>query len=314
MNSLDGTAAAVERAVSGSSVRLCGLWRRLPARSTPRVNLAVCAIFKDEAHYLAEWVTFHRLMGVEEFYLYDNNSTDHWRAALMPELRSRVVHVKPWQVAPKDAQTSAYRDCLKRNWTQARWIAFIDIDEFLFSPLGRPLPEILADYAEWPGVAAAWRVYGTGGVAEQPTGLVTESFMWRAREDHFLSKYGKLIVNPMRTAPVVNSPHRFVHFSRRRPWSPTAAAVDEDRHPVISEECGARANVLRINHYYSRSEAEALAKWRRGSVTRGEVPPLSEMMDARLNEVHDDILLQVVPRLRAKLAARQRLAEHALEA
>lgn len=32
------------------------------------VYLAVCAIFRDEAPYLAEWIEFHRLVGVEHFY------------------------------------------------------------------------------------------------------------------------------------------------------------------------------------------------------------------------------------------------------
>lgn len=41
-----------------------------------RFALAVCAIFKDEAAYLREWLDFHLLMGVEHFYLYDNGSSD----------------------------------------------------------------------------------------------------------------------------------------------------------------------------------------------------------------------------------------------
>src|SRR5947209_4668609 len=54
-------------------------WRILVRHADPTTSLAICAIFKDEAPYLAEWVTFHRLMGVDRFYLYDNRSTDSWR-------------------------------------------------------------------------------------------------------------------------------------------------------------------------------------------------------------------------------------------
>jgi hypothetical protein len=39
--------------------------------------LAACTIYRDDAAYLAEWIEFHRLMGVERFFLYDNGSTDH---------------------------------------------------------------------------------------------------------------------------------------------------------------------------------------------------------------------------------------------
>ena len=33
-------------------------------------DLAVAAIFKDEARYLKEWLDYHLLAGVEHFYLY----------------------------------------------------------------------------------------------------------------------------------------------------------------------------------------------------------------------------------------------------
>ena len=45
----------------------------------PEHYLAVCAIYRDEASYMQEWIEFHRLVGVERFYLYDNNSVDDHR-------------------------------------------------------------------------------------------------------------------------------------------------------------------------------------------------------------------------------------------
>ena len=40
-------------------------WPR-PFGTRPPIGLAVCAIFRDEARYLAEWVSFHRVQGVEQ--------------------------------------------------------------------------------------------------------------------------------------------------------------------------------------------------------------------------------------------------------
>ena len=123
-----------------AGTRVAGVWWSLPVHRKPRVPLAVCAVFKDEAEHLPEWVTFHRLMGVEEFYLYDNGSTDDWERALGPELTSRIVRVTPWPADARVAQLSAYSHCLRRRRHRARWIAFLDIDEFLFSTSGEPLP------------------------------------------------------------------------------------------------------------------------------------------------------------------------------
>ena len=36
-------------------------------------RLAACAIYRDEADYLAEWIEFHRLCGFELFFLYDKS-------------------------------------------------------------------------------------------------------------------------------------------------------------------------------------------------------------------------------------------------
>ena len=40
------------------------------------LKIAVCAIFKDEAPYLLEWLAFHKMIGVDLFFLYDNDSSD----------------------------------------------------------------------------------------------------------------------------------------------------------------------------------------------------------------------------------------------
>ena len=48
--------------------------------------LSICAIFKNEGHYLKEWIEFHKLQGVEHFFLYNNNSTDDYEQVLYQSL------------------------------------------------------------------------------------------------------------------------------------------------------------------------------------------------------------------------------------
>jgi len=96
----------------------------------PRDYLAVCAIMKNEGRYLREWIEFHKIVGVERFYLYDNGSTDDTCDVLAPYVRSGDVILTDWALHP--GQVQAYDHCLKQNASKARWIAFIDLDEFLF--------------------------------------------------------------------------------------------------------------------------------------------------------------------------------------
>ena len=54
-------------------------------------KVSIGAIFKNEALYLKEWIEFHRIVGVEHFYLYNNNSDDNYREVLEPYIKRNIV-------------------------------------------------------------------------------------------------------------------------------------------------------------------------------------------------------------------------------
>jgi Glycosyltransferase family 92 len=264
-------------------------WPR-PLGTRPPVGLAVCAIFRDEARYLAEWVAFHRIQGAERFYLYDNLSEDDWRAELAPEIDAGIVEVTHWP--PEPGQMSAYEDCLERHRDEARWIAMIDIDEFLFSPTGGPLPEVLRRFDTHPAVAVNRRFFGTNGHRHPADGLVTENYPMRARDDDWTNLLVKSIVYPRMTVGS-HSAHTF----RLR-----GVAVGEDGLPVPkATREPATADLLRINHYYAKSEEE----FRRKSVTpRADSGTVTDRMGIPSDEVCDEAILQFGERLRTALALR----------
>lgn len=266
-------------------------WPR-PLGTRPPIGLAVCSIFRDEAPYLAEWVSFHRLQGVERFYLYDNRSSDDWRSVLEPELSEGIVDVRDWPSVP--GQRSAYEDCLERHRTDARWIAFIDIDEFLFSPTGRPLPEVLRGFDLHPGVVVSRRTYGTSGWVRPPEGLVTENYVWRGPDDSPADGWVKSIVQPRSAVGCWGaSPH---HFRLR------GTAVGEDRRPVRSATRAPTVDLLRINHYYTRSAEEFRGKIAVPDAATGTLDVRSELP---VDAVRDEILAQFAPELRAMLSNRE---------
>jgi hypothetical protein len=288
-----------------------GCWRARgprPIGSRPPLYLAVCAIFRDEAPHLAEWVTFHRLQGVERFWLYDNLSRDDWQIALAPELQNGIVEVTPWPSDP--GQYSAYSDCLKRHRDDARWIAFIDLDEFLFSPDGLLLPDVLRTYDIHPAVAVNWLTFGTSGHETRPEGLVIERFRWRVHVDRRVNQHVKSIVYPRRASTWVQNSHMFRLYG---------TAVGEDRRPVHGAfRAPATTNVLRINHYYSRSVAEMAVKFKRSGVA-GEGYRRAEWLrhyfaDALeerdglilpVDEIRDETIIRFVPAVKSELARRR---------
>src|SRR5207247_1333277 len=132
----------------------------------------------------------------------------------------------------------------------SRWIAFLDADEFLFSPTGKSLPAVLSDYEEWPGVGANWATFGTSGHRIKPSGLVIENYTVRLNSR--LDRLIKSIVDPTRTTRCLG-PHGFAYLN--------GSAVDENRYPIGG---GATTYVsssrLRVNHYLSKSEEEFRSK------------------------------------------------------
>lgn len=82
---------------------------------TQRAYLAVCSMFKDEGPYLAEWIEFHRFMGVERFFLYDNLSSDSGRDVLEPLVSAGVVSLVECSIPfERGAQAWIYADALER--------------------------------------------------------------------------------------------------------------------------------------------------------------------------------------------------------
>ena len=263
----------------------------------PKPYLSICAIYRWEGPYLREWVAFHRLMGVERFFLYDNRSDDEHREALDPYLRDGTVELTEWQMFP--GQVEAYTDCIERHRDGSRWIAFIDIDEFLFSPTGRPLPEVLARFERWAGVGVNRVTFGTSGHETRPPGLVLENYTRRIAHPNPRKTAIKSIVDPRRVVRALG-PH---HFEYRE-----GHLVDEAENPLeaqhsITDSC----DVLRVNHYFTRSEEERMVKMHRPRAGGGELRPEVIRAGQGIREdrrfgVDDDAILGHLPALRAELA------------
>jgi hypothetical protein len=263
--------------------------------------LAVCAIYRDEASYMREWVDFHRLVGVERFYLYDNNSVDDHREVLAPYLERGEVTIQDWPV--EMGQRPAYEHCVQEHTADTRWIAFIDLDEFLFSPTGRPLPDLLREYERWPAVGVNWAVFGPSGHLRRPPGLVTESYTKRLQTGENRSL--KTIADPARVCRVTGI-HRFEYDS--------LDMVDENGYPITGAVTKSESRArLQLNHYVTKSFEEAEIRSRRSRPNRGQYSPQAwrrpfDAEDLRQRDaaaVPDEAILRYVPALKEAVGRRR---------
>ena len=280
---------------------------------------AVCA-FKNEAPYLDEWLAFCAAEGVDHVLLYDNASTDGARKVLRPWIDAGFVELVDWPLHWKSgSQIKAFSDALGRLRGRTRWAAFIDVDEFLFSPTGKPLPDILKEYEGHAGVIVNWQCYGSSGHKTRPPGLTIESYTRRARTGWPRNQRVKTIVDPV-LAIAPRSAHLFK-------VQPGRALVTEDFKPVrvvrtahwprLLRHLAARipylpfdpysktnpsvrqvsVSTLRINHYVTRSEEEMPLKYKDRNTMR-ERDRRSHARYHDRNEVEDPILVPKAARVR----------------
>ena len=116
--------------------------------------------------------------------------------------------------SPFDRRASAdepfYEHCLETRKEESRWIAVLDLDEFLFSPTKTTVRDILAEFEDAPGVVVNWAVFGPSEHGTRQEGLVIENYM-RRTDDPAFNHMVKSIVDPRRveSAP---GPHFFTYM------------------------------------------------------------------------------------------------------
>jgi hypothetical protein len=161
-------------------------------RGTLHYDLAVFAVFKNEADIMEEWLEHHIWQGVKHFYLLDNNSTDKFQSILKPYITAGFITVcyTP-SVSPQEQGLEHLRKMFAEHCT---WLMSIDIDEFMFSTVsGMNIHDVLAtQYHPNTNIAminVPWHHFGSSGLKTQPN-CIRSSFTMRMKFDpSYFSKY-----------------------------------------------------------------------------------------------------------------------------
>lgn len=272
-----------------------------------RFEFGVCAVFKDESRHLGEWLEFHSIMGVEHFFLYDDGSTDDSVDILQPWIEQGLVTLRR---SRNRKQKDIYNHCLRHGAARCRWIAFIDIDEFLFSPEASTLPLIMRRYSSLPGVFVHWILFGSNGHIHPPHSGTLSSYTRSMGQEASIRdcfEHGQggprseYVTGWARDGKSIVDPRKVIEMGIHRPHIVRQGSI-------VNETLGAAAgktppgtpftcNVLRINHYWSRSIDELTAKILRGAVStsKRERSNLQRSLEreALLNQIEDRLILEV---------------------
>lgn len=150
-------------------------------------------------------------------------------------------------------QIKAYQDAILKYKFHNKYMAFIDVDEFLLPISGENIfdivDNIIGENHHIGGLAVQWCVYGSSGHKTKPEGLVIENYLFHAGKEALkknkINSHVKTIANPRLIKKADCHKPLF--------WQ-GYYSVNTDGDIVNSFFMdGCHWDKLRINHYFSKS-------------------------------------------------------------
>lgn len=270
----------------------------------PRGLVAICAIAKNEGPYIAQWVVYHRMIGIDHILVYNNESDDETGAVLRQLAEAGLVETQDWPSSPDGStQKRAYADGLERLRKRFRWITYVDLDEFFYVPgFDNDIRRFLAAHDDRGAIAVNWKLFGTSGHQHKSHGLVTERFTRCGETQHSGNRAVKTLAKTDALAVPNLHNHAFAE-------GVVYATVHGEQIPSgVGKSETVSHDVICLHHYFTKSREEWDAKVARGRATKPDNHPDKVRtekhftMHNRNNEI-DVSLVRYAPELARRIAA-----------
>ncbi|CAH8361531.1 unnamed protein product [Eruca vesicaria subsp. sativa] len=199
-----------------SVARVYGSEKKKEKKSGKKHELCVCTMLWNQAPFLREWIMYHSWLGVERWFIYDNNSDDYIQEEIeLLNLDNYNVsrHVWPWI----KTQEAGFSHCAVRAKEECNWVGFFDVDEFYYFPTHRSqglpsknaLSSLVSNYTSWDLVGeirTECHSYGPSGLTTVPSQGVTVGYTCRQANPE---RHKSIIRPEMLTSSLLNEVHHF---------------------------------------------------------------------------------------------------------
>ena len=236
-------------------------------------NLSIVSCIKSySSRELLEWFLWHKFIGVDHFYIFDNDGEVKVENALEKyknditlinklnfEKKITPIGLKK-SASSNDVQItsrlgykpSMYADIYNEYKNKSDWMAFIDDDEFIFPLRNKSIKKYLSEVEKEKSLVLQWRNFSPSGKAKTPTGGVIF--------DHYKSHNQGTTIKTIINCKKVNSIFKKNHFL-------TDSGVDANYNRV--ELNSSQLNYVVdspyfvLNHYCVKSFEDAISKLHR---------------------------------------------------
>ncbi|MEL0601840.1 MAG: sulfotransferase [Planktothrix rubescens PR222] len=275
-------------------------------------KILLCAIAKNEAAYLVEWIAYHKfIVGFDEVLIYENDSTDNSRLILEKLDKLGICQYKPWPrsqgIVP---QRSAYNDAIQTYNQSYQWVCFLDLDEFLVLKSFNTIQDCIQSFdGKADSIVINWLMFGSSGHSTYSPEPVIQRFTKCADYSSPIHKHMKSI------SKIDSIEFLDIHIPRLKPNSKYFHINGKELHfgadPTgehIKNQGYVNHKPARINHYQSKSLEEYQCRKLKGRATVDERSPQSHLkpgdfdrMNSYCNQIENLDILATISTLNDKI-------------
>ena len=136
-------------------------WKK--EENNKNLKTLLCCIGRLENQYIREYVEYYKNLGITNICLFDNNydSEENFRDVINDYIENGFVILKDYRNR-KVCQLDAYNECYQEYGDKYDWIAFFDIDEFMFIHGDKNINDYLSMeyFNKYDMIHINWQLFG----------------------------------------------------------------------------------------------------------------------------------------------------------
>jgi hypothetical protein len=217
------------------------------------MKTAICCAIKDERYYLKEWIDYHLAKGIDYIHLYEDIGSESHRDIC--ECYSNVYLHSLDECIKIDVndgykQKKLFTYFIEHYKDKYDWVAFIDIDEFIFTENNKDIKGILSEYSDKTGIFMFWKMFNSNGLINNPSHRVVGVFT----EEYPLTKS-------------IDFPFKSFVNLKMKPIMETHHKVKDGVNVFMGDEKTVTYKTIWLNHYFTKSWDE----WCEMILKRGDI-------------------------------------------
>jgi hypothetical protein len=243
----------------------------LVQRELFNMKIALVCIAKNEDNYIQEWIDYHKKLGYDDIFIYQNN----WRCQIE---EPNVIKI---EYDGEVRQVPAYNDFIQKNKTNYDWVSFFDVDEFLVLKKHKNIKEFIQDYQDFDGIGVNWILFGDNNL----TGVTDEYSVIK----RFTKRQLGVNEHIKSTIKLTNDVIMGVH-------APNNKMLCNTNKELFSGSFNRNTldDIAQINHYFCKTREEFIEKINRGRSDTYQKRNIDEFDAHNINEIEDVTALKFI--------------------